>query len=791
MFGDRILSVAQGPAGSLVVALLVIVVSCAGHRSSVIRERDVRLEPAPSDQAPTRHQPSADRESWDREYYRMWTALFEGLTWRGPWAPRIALLRRAVDDARDAGGEKLAHALGGLGNMYKYAGEHRLAISTHEESCRLGLEEADCRFALGCDFVAASDLDRAEEHFARVVELADHLTPLAHRMALRALAIVNLKRGRPDLAQRYLQRARELLGPPDQEFFDRDAEVDLGRLSARALFAEGKVSEALLESDRARGGPLTRALLDEASGRSDPPLDAEGLVKLADHLGATLIEYAVEYDDDPGFKSIWTPNGFLRMTPHGLLRATHVVAWVISPAGRVRAVRTPIPDQHRDLGALLQELYATWGLGGVPGTTRENSGPRPEVVQSPEQLLRNLYVLLIQPILQFLPSGGGARLVIVPQDEIAWVPFLALPWYDGGAQKRGALVDGFAISLATSLGNLQLQTRRTGGKCADRSGALILGDPQMPTLRLRSGALRKLPALPGARSEALTAAKLVGSRALLGANATKTAVRSRIAKAALIHFATHGIVDDFVPSFSALALAPSPGDSGFLERREILSARLCAEIAILSACATGLGLLGADGLASLADAFMIAGVPRVLMALWNIDDGSSVEFSRSFYRALLLRGDGGDEAARFAALEVRKRYPDPRHWAAMSLTGLNTPVAARASLHGDVTQDTASGSEPGGIESFPVPQGAFGFGLTKSGDGHQMMSFQLDGRLETVNSVVRFYVDALRTRGLDLAEQRGDEDLSSLTFRKPGDSTQVTVHVIGDSGLGSIVVSIY
>jgi CHAT domain-containing protein len=74
------------------------------------------------------------------------------------------------------------------------------------------------------------------------------------------------------------------------------------------------------------------------------------------------------------------------------------------------------------------------------------------------------------------------------------------------------------------------------------------------------------------------------------------------------------------------------------------------QIAILSAYQTGLGKVHDAGIIGLARAFQIAGVPRVLMSLWSVDDAATNELMQAFVKH--LENDIPAEALRKAMLDL-------------------------------------------------------------------------------------------------------------------------------------------
>lgn len=202
-----------------------------------------------------------------------------------------------------------------------------------------------------------------------------------------------------------------------------------------------------------------------------------------------------------------------------------------------------------------------------------------------------------------------------------------------------------------------------------------------------------LPDLPGAKEEAIAIAQILQTQALTGDEATKSVVISRMQNASMIHLATHGLLGDFkhlgfgVPG--AIALAPAskqpsslPGkdhttrsvpmlaktDNGLLTANQILDLNLTANLVVLSACETGRGTITGDGVIGLSRSFMAAGVPSVLVSLWEVPDTSTSALMIEFYRQLQLRPDKA-QAIRQAMLKTMQTYANPRDWAAFTLIG--------------------------------------------------------------------------------------------------------------------------
>ena len=179
---------------------------------------------------------------------------------------------------------------------------------------------------------------------------------------------------------------------------------------------------------------------------------------------------------------------------------------------------------------------------------------------------------------------------------------------------------------------------------------------------------QQLKPLPQAEEEAKAIAPLLNTQAFIGDRATKNAIVQRLPKARWIHLATHGILDETSGLESAIALAPSGNDNGFLTAQEILSLNLNAELVILSACNTGKGRITGDGIIGLSRSLISAGVPSVIVSLWQVPDAPTAFLMKEFYQNLKQNPDKA-QALRNAMLATMKQNSDPRNWAAFTIIG--------------------------------------------------------------------------------------------------------------------------
>ena len=132
------------------------------------------------------------------------------------------------------------------------------------------------------------------------------------------------------------------------------------------------------------------------------------------------------------------------------------------------------------------------------------------------------------------------------------------------------------------------------------------------------------------------------------------AMNESLSQYRIVHFATHGLLDDTYPELSGivLSLVDERGrpETGFLRLHEIYQLKMPAELVVLSACQTGLGKdIRGEGLVGLARGFMHAGAARVVASLWKVDDAATAELMGRFYKRMLGQNAAGGLCAQGGA----------------------------------------------------------------------------------------------------------------------------------------------
>jgi hypothetical protein len=187
-------------------------------------------------------------------------------------------------------------------------------------------------------------------------------------------------------------------------------------------------------------------------------------------------------------------------------------------------------------------------------------------------------LLLPGDIPEILRAEKIETLVVVPIASTGTLPFAALPFGDK------VLVDALSVVIAPGFFVFKEEPRNAQH---DFSAPIIVGDPHPQGWRDKNW---NYPPLPGARAEALEVANGLGSKALIGQDASRQNINAMLSsqtKRGLIYLATHGIADMTNPRDASFLLL-SDGRWPAVEIQNV-SLRESRPLVVMSACQTGLG----------------------------------------------------------------------------------------------------------------------------------------------------------------------------------------------------------
>ncbi|MBD2358548.1 CHAT domain-containing protein [Tolypothrix sp. FACHB-123] len=563
-------------------------------------------------------------------------------------------------------------SLGNLGNAYYALGDYPKAIEYYEQSLAIAkqikdrLGESQALGNLGNGYISLGDypkaIDYQQQRLAITKEIKDRL---GEGQSLNNLGYAFYKQGNLSAAEKTLYegikvyeslRNKKLADTNKVSFFDTQSSTY--RILQQVLIAQNKTDAALEIAERGRARAFVELLASRVSTNNkqgDKSLQSPTITdikQIAEQQNATFIQYSIIYDD-------------FKVRGQQQNKESDLYIWVVKPTGEVTFRKVYLKLLWQKDKTTLDELVtnsrinigALRGCGGIV----VSQNPDAANVKKP---LQQLYDILIKDIADLLPKNPSERVIFIPQGSLFLAPFPAL------LDEQGKyLVEKHTILTAPAIQVLKFTHQLEQGRQTNYHNALIVGNPNMPVVSTEPGKpATQLISLPGAEQEAKTIADLLKTKAILGKDATKANILQRLSSVDVIHLATHGWADDNRGLGSWIALAPSGKDDGLLKAEEILDLKLKAQLVVLSACETGRGKLSGDGVIGLSRSLISAGVPSVLVSLWQVPDEPTQYLMVEFYKSLQTQPDKA-LALRQAMLKTKEKFPSPVNWAAFTLIG--------------------------------------------------------------------------------------------------------------------------
>ncbi len=307
------------------------------------------------------------------------------------------------------------------------------------------------------------------------------------------------------------------------------------------------------------------------------------------------------------------------------------------------------------------------------------------------------YQQLITPILENVT--GMAHLIIIPDGLLHHLPFESIltkgpPFEQSSYASLPYLIHDYSISYQQSAtlwmnnkNDIQPdhnnQILAMAANYTNKLDDLSTYNRYPAHTRLRSN----LSALPSARIEVSDLAQEFKGFFGFDSLATERVFKEKAGNYGIIHLAMHGLLNEKFPTLSSLAFTEDHDslENNFLQAYEVAKMELNAELVVLSACQTGYGKFEkGNGTASLARAFMYAGVPSLVVSLWQIEDAATAQIMRQFY---LYLSDGLDkaEALRKAKLDYIKSAKGikghPAFWSPIIQVGNHDAISLERKLH--------------------------------------------------------------------------------------------------------------
>jgi CHAT domain-containing protein/tetratricopeptide (TPR) repeat protein len=599
-----------------------------------------------------------------------------------------------------------------LGRIREEQGRYNEALALHRETydamvTRFGPDSADVQPALsdlGNTLFATGDYAAAAASFERATAIVERLAAVdaATVFASRTGDVEDqaTARGRvfDSLVKSYfrLPDASEKAFLVAQRVIQSEAAQALAQLAARQASGDGELATLVRQRQDlvARWQDDDAALTLALAQSADTTALRKALAATDAEIGAIDARLASGF---PDFADLQRPVPLDIATVQSRLAENEVLLfyadtgrigdtaaetflWVIPSTGPAHWLR--VPRATNDLAAAVRDFRESMGVGGA---TR---GPKPLIANTSDDrkqkvlaAARELYAALLG---EAEPLIANRDLIIVPSRSVASLPFHALvrPAITAAADPyRGArwLAREHAITILPSVASLTAPNAPTIVRTGTRNPYLAFADPV-----LTSG---QLPPLPETADEARAIATALGSGAdalHLEADATEAVVKQlsadgTLARASVLHFATHGLVPGDLPSLTEPAIVltrPSViagDDDGLLTASEVTTLKLDADWVILSACNTASSDGGGEALSGLARAFFYAGARTLMVSHWPVNSDSAVRLASGAVSALAANpAMSRAEALRRAMateIEAGGERADPANWAPFIVVG--------------------------------------------------------------------------------------------------------------------------
>lgn len=317
---------------------------------------------------------------------------------------------------------------------------------------------------------------------------------------------------------------------------------------------------------------------------------------------------------------------------------------VIPPEGAPAMRRVDITVKQLD--DLVQAATPATAPGAANGTARARGAAQIVVSPAGKAAWQALDKVVIEPVRNLLPPAGG-RLTIVPHESLMRLPFAALVGPDGRY-----LLEGYTLHYAPAGALLDASLAPPAAGASSRT-FLFVADPAVPP---PGAGDPPLGPLPGALDEVHAIERLLPAGAatvLEGVEADRNRVETAMVRASVVHFATHGVVDDADPLDSYLALARSASSGGVsrLTAQDVFGLRLKADLVVLGACQSAGGKVSGEGISALVRAFFFAGARSIVASVWDVPDAPASRLLPAFYESWLA-GRPAADAMRAAQLRL-------------------------------------------------------------------------------------------------------------------------------------------
>jgi CHAT domain-containing protein/tetratricopeptide (TPR) repeat protein len=295
----------------------------------------------------------------------------------------------------------------------------------------------------------------------------------------------------------------------------------------------------------------------------------------------------------------------------------------------------------------------------------------------PTSICKRLYQRLVAPLVAALPAQV-IKLIMVPHGNLHKVPFAAL--HDG----QGYFIEKYSLSYLPTISLIPILMQASHDEQMSEASRYLISaisdysatrdNGIVFSSRLRSAA--GLEDLSYTLEEAKTVFSLASQYAkgakLITNQEVKDGLLSDFDKYPVVHFAGHAVFNPEEPLASGLVLA----DGSILTAARILQGKVlrthCGKLLVLSACQTGVNVITDGGeILGLARALMYAGMPNLILSLWEVADRSTADLMQDFHQLWQAGKNSIPQALQQAQMKAAQAGQPIHAWAPFVHLGID------------------------------------------------------------------------------------------------------------------------
>ncbi|MGR8932666.1 MAG: CHAT domain-containing protein, partial [Gammaproteobacteria bacterium] len=255
-----------------------------------------------------------------------------------------------------------------------------------------------------------------------------------------------------------------------------------------------------------------------------------------------------------------------------------------------------------------------------------------------DKTAHELYLYLISPVLEWIQSD---RVVIVPHEDLNYLPFQALQMERGGRY----LGEDYRLSYVPSA------TVLVGLESVKSLGQAKLLAAADPSLTFAPGEVRGI-------------GQYFSGHIVADDLPMETDIKAWMPGNGLIHLAVHGSFESEEPLLSYLHLKAGKNDNGKLTAAEMYGLSLdSTKLIVLSACETGsVRATHANEVIGMMRGLLFAGADSLVLSAWKIDDKATAEWMQAFYADAVNHPPATAVRAAIRELRAKPGYQHPYYW---------------------------------------------------------------------------------------------------------------------------------